>query len=263
MYDGAPQEPQSGRKANVNPPSCPILDLVRSSGEETAEVNGNAPNPGQRQTALLPHFRRQSDCDEYLSWLHRRIVRNPRDLLSHSQRIMLSHQQENTKELVGALLDLFIATSNDALDLRRSLLALVRDGLDREHFVFFLRHLQQGLGSSDSVPESSHSLLVTPIEGTTDLVIRMDQTEDSPPPLLEQAYEQLQLGNTDKGRRYLELALQHDPGDPLVSMELLAIYKHQGLRQDFYRTYTELSGRKLAFPELWKQLDTRFSEHSH
>ncbi len=235
--------------------------VVRANQSSTEHRNpgGNHPLTMQRPHALTPQFQQPADREEYFSFLRRSIARNPRDLLSHSQRILLSHQQHQKAQCFAALLDLFIATGENATDLKRSLLSQVRTTLDRDEFLFLLRHLDEGLPVANLTVDSPDSVLSHGFyRGTTDLVIRMD-IDDEDISLLEQAYGFLQHNNVEKARKCLEQALNDDPGDPLVSMELLAIYKRLQLREAFYKTYTELSGRKLAFPELWQQLDNRFT----
>ncbi len=76
-----------------------------------------------------------------------RVESAPRDLLSHTRRILAAMSLKNPEELFGALVDLFIATGNKAFDLRAGLLRQSMKFLPHAQQIYLFRQLSNGLSA--------------------------------------------------------------------------------------------------------------------
>ncbi len=207
------------------------------------------------QKALFPEIGDDHLGDALLQHMERKIGRNPRDLRTHVQRISMRHREGDAVGCFDALADLFIILGPRGRALRANLLWQVRDLLPREQFDFLRRHLDQGLEPTTALPVASDSLLTLGVSRATVALPHRATTADD---LLKRAIDAIAEGRDHTARRYLEHALDIDPGHTLVTMELLALYRRNGWRNEFLNTWTRLSSRKLALPEIWQALDQRF-----
>lgn len=93
-----------------------------------------------------------------LSYLCARVAARPGDLLSHTQRILLSYRLSDTDHAFGALVDLFVATGTKALPLRKTLVARCQDLISLEQHALLSMNLVAGLTAA-SAPACTHSVL--------------------------------------------------------------------------------------------------------
>ena len=193
----------------------------------------------------------------YLRHLEQRIVRNPRDLLSHVRRIYLASALGDQTTIAGALTDLFLVLGREGRPLRRRLLQLVGSQLDAEKLRFFEAHLDQGLDEDEATSDMPESRLSKRLLGTTSIVSRADDAEEFDDPV-RLALESISRGHDDLAQAVLEGALETDPGNTPVSEALLALYSGRQMRDDFKKTYTGLLGRRLACRDRWDELAHRF-----
>lgn len=97
------------------------------------------------------------DCT-LLDFLKRKVAAHPRDLLSHARRILVARRQNNVDETFGALLDLFVATGANGLNLRQRLLTRCFAMLDTEKASFLQAGLAAGLSANVSWPGAASVL---------------------------------------------------------------------------------------------------------
>lgn len=207
---------------------------------------------------LLPKFAVKTWREAHLGYLERRISRNPRDLLAHTQRILLNRQSRDIQGTWGAMLDLFLALGNAGYDLRKTLLEKSVKLLDQEQKRFLRKHLKRGLFPGDRIPEASMSCLSNGVTGITHFIERNDLANLKNAMPAENA-RFLQTSESWKlAQHLLEDRLRIDPGDSEACEELLALYRKKDLREEFRRSYARLSSRQLALPESWKKLDREF-----
>lgn len=235
--------------------------LLRSIVAGTAEQSNTDLQKNQYpvEPALLAAPRNLSPCFDsaehyqaHLDHIERRILRNPRDLFCHTQRLLMYKHLENDPACFGALIDLMIALGNQGISLRKSLLMQTLERLTQQQVNFLRTHLKSGLRAEDPIPPDAQSLLSKHISGTTSIV-RTKSTECcGDADLLESALGAIESGNDLTAQKYLEQALDNDPGDKEVCDELLALYLRNQLNDDLLATMTRLSARKIALPELWK-----------
>lgn len=93
-----------------------------------------------------------------LAHLSARVAADAGDLLSHTQRILLSLRLNDAEHAFGALVDLFTATGSKALSLRKGLLARCKNLISLEQSSLLETNLISGL-SATTAPASAQSVL--------------------------------------------------------------------------------------------------------
>ncbi len=235
-------------------PTTELEEHAAEQHKEAASIEVSMLPPTRR---LLRDFPVPGLERPYLRHLEQRIVRNPRDLLSHVRRVYLAAALDDDAKLAGALTDLFLVLGRDGRELRQRLLRLVGGQLDLQHLRFFEDHLDCGLDESEATFDTPESRLSKRLLGTTSIVSRADDANGFDDPV-RLALESISRGHDDLAQAVLEGALESDPGNRPVSEALLTLYEGRGMREDFKKTYTALLGRRLACRDRWDDLAQRF-----
>lgn len=171
----------------------------------------------------------------YLDYLHHRIIRNPRDLLAHTRRILLALSGNRSALVYAALADLFAALGDKGADLRTGLLQKCRAALTSE--------------------QAQALLAKPPVERGGSLIIR-HRTIAHPVKLsvLEEARELLENGQVELAQYMLEQALPQDPSNLEITTELLEIYRRSQNTADAMRTLAAIEPLSDDARRLWNQL---------
>ncbi len=206
---------------------------------------------------ILPDPERSGAWTDQADLLERKICRNPRDLLSHAQRVALHFARSDAERCFHALVDLNIALGAQGRALRVNLLEQTLSLLPKDQFEWLLQRLDSGVDPHEVAPQMQGVLLSRPVAGVT-AIVAVDDDETNNQDAVKQAWAWIEQGRIDDARLLLERALDDDPGDPMVCMELLALYRRHDLADAFAATYARLSGRRLALLELWDKLHARF-----
>ncbi len=239
-----------------------ILDAWLWPSSETPGYPDHAAEPPAGfEVSMLPQTRRLlrdfpvAGLERpYLRHLEQRILRHPRDLLSHVRRLFLASALRDNDSIMGALADLFLVLGRRGRHLRVRLLGLVEDQLTPRQCGFFAAHIENGIDATEAIPDIPQSRLSRRVLGTTKIVVRSkDEARRAEGPV-SLARESIANGRYDDALALLEGALDADPGDKDVCAELLRLYSSGDLRSRFFKTYTALLGRQLAYPERWAQL---------
>lgn len=220
-------------------------------------------------TELVPSLPFAQLGEPYLRHLEQRILRHPRELVSHVRRILYLRQQGNTDSiagtlgdaparvladaLAGALADLFIVLGNRGRSLRSRLLYMSRPQLTRDQRNFFEAHLDHGLSATEAMPMLSESRLSRQVGGTNRIVVT-SADEDA----FDLASEAMANGEDDVAQELLESLLDLDPGNPEVCSALLDIYERNDRKVDFLSTYARFLGCELGMPRRWSRMAEAF-----
>jgi hypothetical protein len=154
------------------------------------------------------------------------LVRNPRNLLLHVQRILL-YAETSDPAILGTLCDLFLVLQEKGEPLRRRLLALSRPLLNLSDY----QALRQLLHTSES-PSSmlrqicERTRLSDGISGSTRLISKLTRTAAVQEDPLETARQQLEVGQAELAQQTLEAAVLADPQRLALHLALLEIYRH-------------------------------------
>ena len=241
------------------------------SSETPVRIEAVADEATAIEVSLLPETRRLlrdfpvAGLERpYLRHLEQRIVRHPRDLLSHVRRLFLARALNDRDAIMGALTDLFLVLGPRGPQLRSRLLRLVEDQLTPRQCGFFVAHLAAGIDPTKAIPDIPQSRLSRHVLGTTNIVVRANDDDSNGVGPVSLARESIVNGQYDVALAVLEGALDADPGNKEVCAELLEFYARRNLRSNFFRTYTALLGRQLAYPERWALLAAEYeSDNAH
>ena len=241
------------------------------SSETPVRTGDAAEEPTAIEVSMLPETRRLlRDFPvaglevPYLRHLEQRILRHPRDLLSHVRRLFLARALGDNDAIMGALADLFLVLGPRGRQLRKRLFVFVEDQLTPRQCGFFAAHLENGIEATEAIPDIPESRLSKRVLGTTTIVVRSENQDRGKAGPVSLARESIANGQYDVALALLEGALDADPGNKEVCAELLELYARKNLRSNFFRTYTGLLGRQLAYPERWALLAAEYeSENAH
>ena len=263
IKEGLPPRP-SDKDANRHVDGTEVIDVTlwRSQDErEGAAIADEAVDSVRVEASLLPRTRRllrqlpaRNMNRPYLAYLEQRIQRNPRDLESHVRRIVLEDARGDVDGICGAMVDLFLILGRRGRPLRRRLIRLVESKLTPEQRRFFRERLDSGIRRADARAALPQSRLSGRFADIGRLVVRREGDSDPDVDSVAHAREMVAAGRGDLAQALLERALEADPGDEAVCRELLGVYKRGNQRSEMLRTYTALIGRRLAVPQLWREV---------
>ncbi|MCG8038593.1 MAG: hypothetical protein JAZ19_16325 [Candidatus Thiodiazotropha taylori] len=213
------------------------------------------------QNRLLPSFPTLHCYTSFSRYLVKRIRRDPRDLRAHVQRTIFFLAKGDAEALYGALIDLFLVLGNLGIEIRRNLLERSESLLTQEQHEFLSAHLEIGLQHNNSSANTAFSSLSKGQSGSSIIVRHKSSVglSSANNPIVESS-EYLQQNDWLTAMMILEDALRYDPGDSAVSRVLISLYRQQGAQEAFFRTYSELIGRRLALPDLWIETEKFFLE---
>lgn len=176
--------------------------------------------PGRLRPPVLP------GCGpRELAHLGHRICRTPRDLATHTRRVLLAHALRDPDETFAALADLFAALGDVGVALRRTLVQRTGGVLSPDQ----RRTLDAMLTRAPTVDEMMavpRTRLPSPVPPAA--VVRRRERAVAPgdiDPLVE-ANAYLDHGQVDEARTLLEQAIAEQPDTIALHRALLDIHRH-------------------------------------
>jgi len=197
--------------------------------------------------------------DPVAAWraLSHHIVRYPRDLRAHAQRILLGHTNKEIVDfLPGSLQDLFLILENNGYPLRKHLLDLSKQHLTDKEFSFFSRWIKQN-AKSDKTHHcwQTGSVLSTGSCGGQSLVSTEEQSDTSAATayadVLEEARACLDYGQLDVAQQLLEDELLKSPQSKAIEQELLTIYQYSRNKHQFDIVTEKLQKQGVTLSAEW------------
>jgi len=202
------------------------------------------------------------EYDALSSWrtLSHHIIRYPRDLRAHTQRILLGqHNDEIANFLPGSLQDLFLSLDNAGYPLRKHLLSLSEQYLTNEEFSFFSKWIKQN-SKNDKTHHcwQSGSVLSTGSCTGEPLLLQEKNTEEKVgyTNVLEEARACLDYGQLDVAQKLLEDEILKSPESKDIEEELLTIYQYSKNRDQLDKVSAKLLGQGVTLSEEWKKCQT-------
>jgi len=192
------------------------------------------------------------------------LIREPRDLLSHVQRIHFLIRQTETQAVYSALLDLFLALGARGQSLREEMLNHAMALLSTAQQQYLKSKLETGIGARDIIPDPGQSILCKGFTGNSDLVleVRPQTALDNQP--LQQALECLECSDLNGARLILEEAMLGDQSSLEQQQLLLEIYRKADDKEHFIDLHQKLDGHGVeAEAEAeWQSLLQHFQQAS-
>jgi len=200
--------------------------------------------------------------DEYnplVAWrtLSHHIVRYPRDLRAHTQRILLGQNNSDIANVLpGSLQDLFLALGNAGYPLRKRLLDLSEQYLTNDEFSFFAQWIKQN-AKDDKTHHcwQSGSVLCTGQCVGEPLLHKEKTTEETKGygDVLEEARACLDYGQLDVAQELLENEILKSPDSKEIEEELLVIYQYSKDKKKFDQLSKKLLSQGVTLSEEWKE----------
>jgi hypothetical protein len=191
--------------------------------------------------------------------LSHHIVRYPRDLRAHTQRILLGYNNDDIANfLPGSLQDLFLVLDNNGYPLRKHLLGLSEQHLTIEEFSFFSQWVKQ-----NSKNDKTHhcwkkgSVLSTGRCGGKGLLRQQEQAEavtvSAYSNVLEEARACLDYGQLDVAQQLLEDEILKFPESKEIEKELLTIYQYSRDKKQFDQLTKKLLEQGVTLSQEWEE----------
>lgn len=160
-----------------------------------------------------------------LSHLAHRICRTPRDLATHTRRVLLAHDLRDADETLAALADLCAALGDVGIALRRTLAARTADVLDERQRAALSTMVARAPTADElaSVPRARLASPVAPAPVVRRLARATPETDADP---LATANVYLEHGQVDEARALLERAIEEQPDTIALHRALLDIHRH-------------------------------------
>jgi hypothetical protein len=201
--------------------------------------------------------------DPVSAWraLSHHIVRYPRDLRAHAQRILLGHHNgEVSGFLPGSLQDLFLILENNGYALRKNLLDLSKQHLTDKEFTFFSLWIKQN-AKSDKTHHCwrTGSVLSSGSCGGESLLDQQEQAEtlntsaSTYTDVLEEARACLDYGQLDVAQQLLEDEILKSPQSKEIEQELLTIYQYSRNKDQLIALGKKLEAQGVTLSEEWNE----------
>ncbi len=246
-----------------------MIEFVRWSGQADApsfaeEAENLLPEPSMLPEAmnLFPTSREESLNSSYPAFLEKRIQRNPRLLLAHTQRVLYYRKHHQSELLWQALCDVFMALGVKGRSLRENLLHKCTKLLSIEQYQFLQQHCEVDLTAA----KLAVFLLRQRNPAGQSLVPEFIADRSLPKSAthaIDKARQYVSVSDYNNAILTLEAILQIDPGDNRVCDILLDLYLQHNAKQAFFKTYNALLGYELACKERWQATELHFrTSHS-
>ncbi len=203
------------------------------------------------------HLKVDEEYDPLSAWrtLSHHIVRYPRDLRAHTQRVLLGHYNSQIANLLpGSLQDLFLALDNAGYPLRKHLLDLSEQYLTNEEFSFFSQWIKQN-AKDDKTQQCWHpgSVLSSGQCVGKSLLLQEDTADTNTGYIgvLEEARACLDYGQLDVALQLLEDEILKSPDSKEIEEELLTIYQYSKNKDQFDKLSEKLLSQGITLSDDW------------
>jgi hypothetical protein len=198
--------------------------------------------------------------DPISAWraLSHHVVRYPRDLRAHSQRILLGHRSSDMANfLPGSLQDLFLILENNGYPLRKRLLDLSKQYLSKETFSYFSHWIKQNAKNDTSYHCWQVGSVLSSGSCGGESLLSQEQSDEEVAAstysnILEEARACLDYGQLDVAQQLLEDELLKHPESKEIEQELLTIYQYSRDKNQFDILTNKLLEQGVTLSKEWK-----------
>lgn len=191
-----------------------------------------------------------------LNFLIASVLRNPKDLISHLQRIRLCYEQKDEDQLYAALVDFFVVLQGSGLSIKQRMLGGSRNHLSP----ILLQRLQIYLTDYSLIQGNIYSVLTSGIESNIELVLpQADYKSASEHDPLQIARDYIEYSQLDEARETLETAILANPDYIELHEDLLELYKLTKNIDAFNDMKFALSEINHPMQTQWDTLNSYFS----
>jgi hypothetical protein len=203
-----------------------------------------------------------SQHPDLLNYLVVSVSRQPRNLVTHIQRICLCYQRNMSDHLYGAMVDFFSVLNGHGDDFGARLLNKVQPKLLASHAYLLSQYLQDRDIVSLYLVQSSFTVLGKGLLGTSQLMTKLveenayDHSLQDP---LIVARDYIEYSQFQEAKSVLESAILAAPTREELHLDLLELYKSLQDVSGFLGMYELLTQQGNFFPEIWDELKAFFS----
>ena len=198
------------------------------------------------ESSLLLTVQDDAQYESILQYLEQAIVKTPKNLRLHIQRIFLLLEQRASLPLSAALIDFFIITGSAGSHLKLQLLKLASPLLSENCRQFLSQHCRGELTAvtplSDSLAVAPYCLLSQGFIGQPILVSSTQACAQDAAQLSlhQQALACMEYGQLEEALALLLQARAENPANDEVSVDLLSIYLSLGMKAEQEALLAEL-----------------------
>lgn len=192
-----------------------------------------------------------------LNYLVASILRTPRDLYMHLQRIALCYELKNEEKLYAALADFFVVLQNAGLSIKKRMLAGSRNQLSP----LLVQRLQTYLKDDSLIQGNIYSVLTSGIESNIAMVLsRTDNKGEAEQDPLQIARDFIEYSQLEEARETLETAILTTPDYIELHEDLLELYKLTKNVDAFNEMKFTLSEINHPMQVQWDELNSYFNQ---
>ncbi|WP_394752263.1 FimV family protein [Crenothrix sp.] len=200
---------------------------------------------------------------ELLNFLVAGISKQPRNLVTHVQRICLCYQRNLSEHLYGAMVDLFTVLEGYANDFCGRLLDKVLHKLSPSHAYLLNQYLDDKDIEVLYTVQNSFVVLGKGLLGTAQFITKVAEQQDTHVAMINDplvlARDYIEYSQFQEAKAVLESAILEAPTRSELHLDLLELYKSLQDIKGFLITSEALAQQGNPFPELWSELNEYFS----
>ena len=196
-----------------------------------------------------------------LDFLVASVAKQPRDLVTHVQRICLCYQRNLSEHLYGAMVDLFCVLDGHAGDFCGRLLDKVLPKLQAPHAYLLNQYLDDKNPETLFMVQNSFTVLGKGLLGTANLVAKQvsgQHQEKSVVDPLQLARDYIEYSQFQEAKAVLESAILAMPAREELHQDILELYKSLQDVAGFSAMQALLAQQGNSFPGLWHELENYF-----
>ena len=185
-----------------------------------------------------------------------KIITNPKQLISHLQRICFTYSQGMTEPLYAALVDLFLVLDGRGKELSNRLVSFTHPLLTKHQSEVLASYLEQG---TVSLLAGNHfSVLTKGLVGSGILLAEKNNEVIEHDPL-SIARDYIEYSQLDAAIETLEAGVLEDPERQELQQDLLELYRVTNNNQAFTKMHGLLTEKELDLLAGWQELTDYFA----
>jgi len=186
-----------------------------------------------------------------------KIIRKPKKLIYHLQRIYLTYKLGMQEQLYAALADLIWVLNGRGLALSQRMLSATRTLLTEDNYSELANNLLQQ--NSTVLVGNRYSVCLTGTRSYTDLVVKNSQSTVVAYDPLRLAQDYIEYSQLDEALETLVSAFLKTPERQDIEVELLGLLKLTNNESEFERMTSILLEKDIDLSPEWEQVSKYFS----
>ncbi|MCF7971520.1 MAG: hypothetical protein K9L22_10205 [Methylococcaceae bacterium] len=202
----------------------------------------------------------QDASDEMLRDLVYTLIKQPRNLLIHLQRIIICYEKNNEAQLSAALMDLFVVLDGVGNAIKQRMLAGSRKHLSTPLF----EQLQTYIDTPQCIQSNIYTVLTLGWEPNDELrlVQRSNSNKSEEYDPLQVARDYIEYSQLEEAVKVLELAILDDPQRTELHTDLIELYQFTNDYDGFNKMQLALAKINHSMQAQWAALHSYFKQYN-